>query len=101
MHGPLLPLFCDLVNVRTFYFYRILFTVKVLTGGMVYYVSRSDINGLKSNQSYAIKGIEKQSDVFEIEFDFQKPTHCYELQDDCSDEPLTTNGDFLSQVSFD
>lgn len=80
--------------------FRILFTVTVLTGGIIGYKSRSDFDGTESYQTYKISGISHQFTPFEMEFDFQEPSHCFEVPGGCTKDALTTNGDFLTQVKF-
>lgn len=75
-----------------------MFTVTVLTGGTIGYKAHSDDGGSESYQTYRISGISQQFTSYEIEFDFQEPSHCFEIQESCTKDALTTNGDFLTQV---
>lgn len=69
-------------------------------GGVVGYEDRDDSRGSKTDRTYSIKGFEKISETFEIEIDFQQPSHCYETRASCSDDALSTNGDFLTEVDL-
>jgi len=85
---------------RLFLSYRILFTIYAKNGGTVDYIGREDSHGYVRPGSYSINGIIKQSTTFEIEIDFQQPSHCYETQTNCADDALTTRNDFLKQVNI-
>lgn len=86
-------MFHSILLFDIFFYYRVVFKTTTKNGGYIDYIDREQ----NADKRYYINGISEEL-VFELEYDYVLPGHCYETDNSCSKEALDID-DFNTSVS--